>query len=120
MSNFVVVPPYDYIAELLRLAPAFEVSPEFRSLASDERASASLVFSAFAKFFESSFADESAINQCKNTMESFAARNDLQGHNLLVTEVFEGFRYPDLSANLLLPISRALYDRWIVKEGHPP
>ena len=28
-------------------------------------------------------------------------------------EVFEGFRRPEVSTDLLCPMSRALYDRWI-------
>jgi hypothetical protein len=113
MSGFVVVPPHDYAAELLRVATRFGASTEYQSLHAQERACAGLVFAAFARFFEASFADRQAIEECSSVIEHFASMNDAEAHNLIVTEVFEGFRHPKQSVRLLLPLSRALYERWI-------
>lgn len=112
-SDFVLVPPFDYVAELLRLVPDFESSREYRSLDTEDRTVAGLAFSAFAKFMESS-SDQSIIDECRNAIECFASMNDPEAENLLITEVFEAFRHPENSFNLLLPVSRALYNRWIV------
>jgi hypothetical protein len=113
MSDFFVVPPRDYVAELLQVAPRFAASAEYHSLDRQERTCAGLVFAAFARFFEASFADRLAIEECSNAIEHFASMNDAESHNLLVTEVFEGFRHTEISVRLLLPLSRSLYKRWV-------
>jgi hypothetical protein len=113
MINFTLVPPTNYVAELLNLVPAFRSSVEFGSLDEHERANAGLVFSAFAKFMEASVGNELAMQESRNAIEHFASRNDPEVHNLLVTEVFESFREPQTTKNLLLAKSRQLYDQWI-------
>jgi hypothetical protein len=114
MSGFVVVPPRDYAAELLVVAQRFAASEEYQSLDAEERTCTGLVFAAFTRFFESSFRDPQVVDECISAIEHFASMNDPEAHNLIVTEVFEGFRQPQLSARLLGPVSRALYNRWIV------
>jgi len=113
MSGFVVVPPRDYVTELLRVAGRFAASEQYQSLDVEERACAGLVFAAFARFFEASFADPQAVEECSSAIEHFVSVNDPEAHNLIVTEVFEGFRQPELSVGVLQPLSRALYHRWI-------
>jgi len=116
MSNFVLLPPRDYVAELLRVAPHFAASAEYQSLECQDRACAGLVFAALARFFEASFAGRLAVEECSNAIEHFASMNDAEAHNLLVTEVFDGFQNAEISVGLLLPFSRALYDCWIGRE----
>jgi hypothetical protein len=113
MTNFVLVPPHDYVEELLRLVPRFAESVEYKSLDHEDRATAGLVFSAFARFMEASAADLCVTDECRNAIERFASTNDSAIHNLLVTEVFESFNRPETSANLRLPNSRLLYERWM-------
>ena len=113
MSDFVLVPQRDYAAELLRVAPRFAVSREYHSLDAEDRAIAGLVFAAFSRFCEASLTERQASEECSNAIEHFASMNDAEAHNLIVTEVYEGFRHPELSVRLLLPLSRALYERWI-------
>lgn len=112
MNGFLLVPPRDYVAELLRVAPRFATSREYQSLDQQDRGCAGLVFAAFARFCEASFRERQAIDECRSAIEHFASLDDCEAHNLLVTEVFEGFRQPEMSAGYLLPSSRALYDRW--------
>lgn len=114
MSGFLVVPPRDYAAELLRIASRFAASKEYESLDAEERARAGLVFAAFARFLEASFSDSQAVEECSSAIEHFASMNDPDAHNLVVTEVFEGFRQPELSVGALQPLSRTLYDYWIL------
>jgi hypothetical protein len=113
MSNFILIPPPDYVGNLLSLVPDFGESAEFQSLDDQERLSPSLVFSAFAKFMEVSFSNPIIIEKCANAIEHFATTNDSEAHNLLVTEVFEAFRQPLISKPLLQSKSRELYDKWI-------
>jgi hypothetical protein len=113
MSGFTLIPPPNYVAELLSLAPSFGASEEYQSLDPEDRINPSTAFSAFAKFMESSFGNQSIIEECRIAIEHFAAATDAEAHNLLVTEIFEAFRLPDLSRNALLPLSRALYDGWM-------
>jgi hypothetical protein len=113
MSNFTLVPPADYVAELLKLAPSFAASTEFASLHAQDRTCAGLVFSAFSRFMEGSYGSQVAMQECSNAIEHFACTNDAEVLNLLVTEVFEGFRQPQTTKNQLLPTSRQLYERWI-------
>jgi hypothetical protein len=113
MGNFVRLPPRDYISELLQRAPRFAASAQYRSLSSDDRAVAGLVFSAFARFVEASLTDETVRDECARAIEEFAASDDHEAHNLLVVEVFEAFRTPEVSTRRLLPASRALYERWL-------
>ena len=113
MNGFLLIPPRDYVGELLAMVPRFAESEEYKSLDGTDRTLAGLVFSAFARFLERSFANQVIINECRKASEHFAEANDSNAHNLLVTEVFEGFRNPDVARKLLLPASRALYDRWI-------
>jgi hypothetical protein len=113
MSGFIVVPPRDYVAELLRVAGRFSASVEYQSLDAQERRCAGLVFAAFSRFCEASLADRQAADECSTAIEHFASMSDVQAQNIIVTEVFEGFRHPERSVGLLLPLSRALYERWI-------
>jgi hypothetical protein len=113
MTNFTLVPPANYVAELLRLAPTFAASTEFVSLDAHDRTCAGLVFSAFARFMEGSGGNQRAMQECRKAIEHFASSNDSEVHNLLATEVFEGFRKPQTTKTQLLPKSRELYDRWI-------
>src|SRR6266446_2085087 len=113
MSNFILLPSRDYAADLLRLAPHFSTSNEYRSLGDKERALAGVVFAAFTRFMEDSLGNQAILDEWANAIEHFASSNDPEAHNLLVTEVFENFQRPDISVNLL-PTSRALYDRWIM------
>jgi len=112
-EGFIIVPPRDYVRELLRLAPRFAASEEFQSLDEEDRRCAGLVFAAFAKFFEACFADKDTVEECREAIEHFARSDDPEAHDLLITGVFEAFRFPRRSASLLLPVSRALYRRWI-------
>jgi hypothetical protein len=114
MINYVIVPQPDYIGELLRAAPRFAASHEFHSLSAEDRACTGLVFAAFSRFCEASIADRQAADECSNALEHFASMNDSEAHNYIITEVYEGFHHPELSVCLLLPLSRALYDRWII------
>src|SRR5438132_12928620 len=113
MTDFVLVPSPDYAAELLRLVPSFAASREFEILDDTERAITGVVFSTFAKFMEASYGRQSFIEECASAIEHFASINDPEAENYIVTEVFEVFRRPDVSKNLLLPMSKALYARWI-------
>jgi hypothetical protein len=113
MSGFVIVPSRDYAAELLRVAESFSASNEYQSLNAEERTCTGLVFSAFSQFFEASIGDQRVIDECTSAIEHFASMHDLEAHNLIVTEVFEGFRRPHISARVLRPLSQALYERWI-------
>ena len=108
-----MVPPPDYITELLRLIPSFGKSSQFLSLDVEDAGNPNLVFSAFAKFMETSLTDRRATNECVLAIEHCMSTNDQRLHNLIVTEVFEGFRRPGVSSNLLLPKARALYDQWM-------
>jgi hypothetical protein len=113
MTNFILVPPTNYVAELLRLAPTFAASTEFVSLDAHEGTYAGLVFSAFARFMEGCGGNQPAMQECRNAIEHFASSNDSEAHNLLITEVFEAFDEPETTKTQLLPKSRELYDRWI-------
>jgi hypothetical protein len=113
MVNFIIVPPRDYVAELLRMAPRFEASEHYQSLSHDDRSVAGLVFSCFARFFEDSSGDRDALNEALNAIEQFASGSDSHAHNLLITEIYESFRTPTASSALLLPRARELYRRWI-------
>jgi hypothetical protein len=113
MNNFTLVPTPNYVGELLRLAPGFAASREYQSLDEVDRTITGLVFSTFAKFMEASFGNQQVIAECVGAIEHFAAINDHEAQNYIITEVFEAFRKPELSKNLLLPKSRRLYDRWI-------
>jgi hypothetical protein len=113
MSDFILARTPNYVAELLHAAPTFARSSEYESLDQQDRVTPGLVFSAFAKFMEASLGNQPVLQECRNAIECFASMNDAEAHNLLVTEVFETFRRPQVTKNLLLPVSKALYDRWI-------
>lgn len=113
MVDFILIPPADHIGELLRRAPSFAASPEYEKLDDEDRVSANLVFAAFAKFMEASFGKQAVVDECAKAIESLASGSDRDAHDLLVSDVFESFWHPEISKKLLLPKSRALYDRWI-------
>jgi len=113
MSDFVLLPSKDYVAELLWLVPSFAASSKYRSLDQEDRLIAGLVFSAFSRFFEASYSNRVVADECIHAIEEFATNDDVDAHNLLITEVFEGLRHPEIAIDLLLPNSRALYDKWI-------
>jgi hypothetical protein len=113
MTNFTIIPPMDYEGELLRRVPRFALSAQYRALRDEDRKYPGLVFAAFARFMETSIADNAAVEECRQAIEWFASKDDPEAHNYIITEVFETFRQPEISRELLLPQSRALYDRWI-------
>src|SRR5258708_4915913 len=119
MTNFILMPPRDYAADLLRAAPQFSTSTEYRSLDDKSRNMAGLVFAAFTRFMEGWVGNQAITDECTHAIEHFASSNDPEAHNLLITEVFENFRCPDISRNLLLPMSRALHDQWLGMEDNP-
>lgn len=114
MSNFILIPPPNYVTQLLSLAPSFGTSRDYQSLDVKDRVCPGLVFSAFASFMEASLDNPPVLAECCNAIEQFSSSNDSELHNLLVTEVFEAFRQPEISKNVLLPKSRGLYDLWIL------
>jgi hypothetical protein len=95
------------------MVPSFAESREYQILDDTERPITGVVFSTFAKFMEASYANRAVIEECVRAIEHFASMNDPEAENYLVTEVFEAFRQPEVSKNLLLPMSKALYQRWI-------
>jgi hypothetical protein len=113
MVDFVLIPPRDFVSELLREAPSFSTSREFARLTENDRATRGLVFAAFAQFIEASIHTPAILSECVAALEHFALLGDPGADNLLVTEVFESIHDVEWFVPQLLPTSRKLFDRWM-------
>lgn len=128
MTDFILVQRnYDNVPHLIiRRVPEFLNSLAFKSLTLEDRLLPGLVCASFTKFLvtiqkevgsKEKEEDVELLGRIYAVIEEMASDKDPAVQNVVVTEILENINTDEITrkriVSMLLPKSKALYDRWI-------